>query len=114
MPASRKRSSKGGRNQKSHQHVPAKMEASIKADALRRLRRIEGQIRGLMRMIEEGQDCRSILTQLSATCKALHAVGTEVLRDHLRYRVTSTVAAGASDTEALYDELIELMQQNRC
>ena len=61
---------------------------------LRRLRRIEGQIRGLQRMVEEDKYCIDILTQVSAATKALQAVALGLLEEHLGHCVTQAVAEG--------------------
>lgn len=69
-----------------------------KDDYLKRLRRIEGQARGLQRMVEEEQYCIDILTQVSAMTKALHAVSLGLLEEHLGHCVVQ--AARSSDEEA--------------
>ncbi len=69
-----------------------------KDDYLKRLRRIEGQARGLQRMVEEEQYCIDILTQVSAMTKALHAVSLGLLEEHLGHCVVQ--AARSSDAEA--------------
>jgi DNA-binding FrmR family transcriptional regulator len=71
---------------------------SRKDDYLTRLRRIEGQARGLQRMVEEDQYCIDILTQVSAMTKALQAVSLGLLEDHLNHCVVD--AARAGDDEA--------------
>jgi CsoR family transcriptional regulator, copper-sensing transcriptional repressor len=69
-------------------------------DALKvRLRRIEGQIRGLERMVDEDAYCIDVLTQVSAVTKALQAVALELLDEHLAHCVTDAVAAGGADAE---------------
>jgi DNA-binding FrmR family transcriptional regulator len=69
-----------------------------KDDYLKRLRRIEGQARGIARMIDEEQYCIDILTQISAMTKALHAVSVGLLEEHLSHCVVN--AARSSDAEA--------------
>jgi DNA-binding FrmR family transcriptional regulator len=64
---------------------------------LRRLRRIEGQVRGLQRMIEEDKYCIDILTQVSAATKALQAVALGLLEEHLAHCVTEAVAQGGDE-----------------
>jgi CsoR family transcriptional regulator, copper-sensing transcriptional repressor len=59
-----------------------------------RLRRIEGQVRGVQRMVEEDKYCIDVLTQISAVTKALQAVALELLDDHLSHCVADAVAAG--------------------
>ena len=67
-------------------------------DYLKRLRRIEGQVRGLQRMVEEDQYCIDILTQVAAVTKALQAVGLGLLEDHVGHCVVD--AARESDQAA--------------
>ena len=69
-----------------------------KDDYLKRLRRIEGQARGLQRMVEEEQYCIDILTQVSAMTKALHAVSLGLLEEHMNHCVVD--AARVGDREA--------------
>jgi CsoR family transcriptional regulator, copper-sensing transcriptional repressor len=64
------------------------------ASYLRRLRRIEGQVRGLQRMIDEDKYCIGILTQVAAATKALQSVALGLLEDHLSHCVTEAVADG--------------------
>ena len=67
---------------------------SRKDDYLKRMRRIEGQVKGLERMISEEQYCIDILTQVSAMTKALQAVALNLLDDHLAHCVRDAVATG--------------------
>jgi len=68
--------------------------AQNKDDYLKRLRRIEGQVRGLQRMIDEDQYCIDILTQVAATTKALQSVAIGLLEEHLGHCVAQAVAEG--------------------
>ena len=68
-----------------------------KDDYLKRLRRIEGQIRGLQRMVDNDDYCIDILTQVSAATKALQSVAVGLLDEHLRHCVTGAVASGGAD-----------------
>ncbi|EGX61094.1 MULTISPECIES: metal-sensitive transcriptional regulator [Streptomyces] len=61
---------------------------------LKRLRRIEGQIRGLQRLVQEDQYCIDVLTQVGATTKALQAVAMQLLEGHLEHCVREAMAAG--------------------
>jgi DNA-binding FrmR family transcriptional regulator len=70
-----------------------------KDNYLRRLRRIEGQVRGLQRMIEEDKYCIDILTQVSAATRALQSVALGLLEEHLSHCVTQAIAEGG-DTAA--------------
>ncbi len=67
---------------------------SSKDDYLKRLRRIEGQVRGLQRMVENDEYCIDILTQVSAATKALQSVAVGLLDEHLRHCVADAVASG--------------------
>ena len=70
-----------------------------KEEVQKRLRRIEGQIRGLQRMIDEDVYCIDVLTQVSAATKALQSVALELLGDHLAHCVRDAVAAGGTEAE---------------
>ena len=70
-----------------------------KDDVLKRLRRIEGQVRGLQRMVEEDTYCIDVLTQVSATTKALEAVALQLLDDHLTHCVVDAARVGGSEAE---------------
>jgi DNA-binding FrmR family transcriptional regulator len=65
----------------------------------KRLRRVEGQVRGLQRMVDEDQYCIDILTQISATTRALQAVALDLLEDHLGHCVTHAIASGGPDAQ---------------
>jgi DNA-binding FrmR family transcriptional regulator len=75
-----------------------------KDDYARRLRRIEGQARGLQRMVEEEQYCIDILTQISAITKALQSVGLGLLDEHLRHCVVDAASAGGREAELKIQE----------
>jgi DNA-binding FrmR family transcriptional regulator len=70
-----------------------------KDDYLKRLRRIEGQARGLQRMVEDERYCIDILTQVSAMTKALQSVALGLLDEHLSHCVVQAVAAGGPEAE---------------
>jgi DNA-binding FrmR family transcriptional regulator len=75
-----------------------------KQNYLNRLRRIEGQIRGLQRMVDDDTYCIDILTQVSAATKALETVALSLLDDHLRHCVTDAVRVGGDEAEAKVTE----------
>jgi CsoR family transcriptional regulator, copper-sensing transcriptional repressor len=75
-----------------------------KAAHLKRLRRIEGQVRGIARMVEEDQYCIDVLTQVSAATKALQAVALGLLDEHLSHCVVDAVAAGGEERDAKLHE----------
>jgi len=78
-----------------------------------RLRRIEGQVRGLQKMIEEERYCADVLMQLSSVQEALRGTGRALLHNHLKHCATEAIRSGDPDkAEAMYDELMELMYKN--
>jgi len=81
--------------------------------SLTRLKRIEGQVRGIARMLEEDRYCIDILTQLSAVKSALGAVEREILKDHSRHCVAHAIDSGnAADQREKLNELIELLSKH--
>ena len=82
-------------------------DAEYKA-LLNRLSRIEGQIRGIRRMVDEDAYCTDILMQVSAVNAALNAFGRELLSNHIRTCVTDDIKAGNDET---VDELIATLQK---
>ena len=70
-----------------------------KEDYLKRLRRVEGQIRGLQRMVEDDKYCIDILTQVSAATKALQSVSLGLMDEHLRHCVSGAIAEGGIAAE---------------
>jgi CsoR family transcriptional regulator, copper-sensing transcriptional repressor len=70
-----------------------------KDDLLARMRRIEGQVRGIARMIEQDQYCIDVLTQVSAATKGLQGVALGLFDDHLRHCVSDAVASGGPDAQ---------------
>jgi len=73
--------------------------AMKKPDLLKRLRRIEGQVRGLHQMVEEDRYCIDVLTQISAATKALESVAVGMLDDHLRHCVADAVSRGGPEAD---------------
>jgi len=88
------------------------VDPDIKASNLTRLRRIEGQVRGLQKMIEEDRYCADVLTQVSSVHEALRSVSRELMRNHLKHCASSAIRAGETEAEAMYDELTELMHKH--
>jgi DNA-binding FrmR family transcriptional regulator len=70
-----------------------------KGDHVKRLRRIEGQVRGLQRMVEQDEYCIDILTQVSASTKALQSFALSLLEDHLRHCVADAVENGGPEAD---------------
>jgi DNA-binding FrmR family transcriptional regulator len=78
-----------------------------KDQLLKRLRRIEGQVRGIEKMVEDGRYCIDILTQVSAVSSALDTVGLKVLEEHVQHCVAGALASG--DEEAATEKTAELL-----
>jgi len=83
------------------------MQSATKTAVLKRLNRIEGQVRGLSRMVEEDRYCIDIVTQISAVRAALRRAEAEVLRDHVAHCVTHAIASG--DQKSQREKIAEIM-----
>ena len=79
---------------------------------LKRLRRIEGQVRGIQKMVEEERYCADVLIQISSVHEALRAVARELMRNHLKHCATAAIKSDESSAEAMYDELVDLMYKH--
>lgn len=75
-------------------------------DLMRRLKRIEGQARGIQRMLDEGQDCEQVLIQLGAMKAAINRVGMKAAACNMGYQITEAVKRGDNPTDAV-DDVIE-------
>jgi DNA-binding FrmR family transcriptional regulator len=83
------------------------VDPAVRLRNLNRLRRIEGQVRGLQKMVQDDRYCADILTQVSSVHEALRAVGRELMRHHLRY--CSRVAIDSGSGDQMPDEIIEMI-----
>ena len=89
------------------------VDPEIKTSNLRRLSRIEGQIRGIQRMVEEDRYCADILMQVSSVQEALRAVARALMRNHLANCASHTIRSGSEgEKQAMYDELLEMIYKN--
>src|SRR5215208_7264956 len=89
------------------------VDPEIKRAVLTRLRRIEGQVRGLQKMVDEERYCADVLMQVSSVQEALRGVGRSMLHNHLKHCVAEAIRTGESDqADAMYEELMELMYKN--
>jgi CsoR family transcriptional regulator, copper-sensing transcriptional repressor len=88
------------------------VDADAKDRNLTRLRRIEGQVRGLQRMVEDDRYCADIMTQVSSVHEALRAVGRELMRNHLKHCASAAIRSSDNEASAMYDELMDLMYRN--
>jgi DNA-binding FrmR family transcriptional regulator len=87
----------------------AAVDPEVKSRNLKRLRRIEGQVRGLQKMVEEDRYCADILTQISSVHEALRGVGRELMRNHLKHCATGAIRTGGIKADSMYDEIVDLM-----
>lgn len=85
------------------------VDPDVKSRNLTRLRRIEGQVRGLQKMVDEDRYCADILTQISSVQEALRGVGRELMRNHLKHCATGAIRTGGAEADQMYDELVDLM-----
>jgi len=87
----------------------AGVDPDIKSRNITRLRRIEGQVRGLQKMVDDDRYCADILTQISSVQEALRSVGKELMRNHLKHCATGAIRSGGDEADRMYDELVDLM-----
>ena len=88
------------------------VDPEIKRSVLNRLKRIEGQIRGLQRMVEEERYCADVITQVSSVQEALRSTAKSLLQNHLKHCATTALRSGdPAQAEAMYAELLGLMDR---
>ena len=86
------------------------VDPELKDANTKRLRRIEGQIRGLQKMVEEDRYCADIITQVASAQEALRGVARNLMKNHLHHCAAKALKSAKKDeTEAMYDELLELI-----
>jgi len=86
------------------------VDPELKAANQNRLRRIEGQIRGLQKMVEADRYCADIITQVASVQEALRGVARNLMKNHLHHCAAQALRSGKNQqTEAMYDELLELI-----
>ena len=85
--------------------------AENRDDLLARLRRIEGQVRGLQRMVEEDRYCIDVLTQISSATRALQGVATGMLDDHVRHCVRDAIDQGPQTADEKIDEALDVIHR---
>lgn len=84
----------------------------MKERSLQRLRRAEGHLRELQRMVEEERYCADVLTQISSVHEALRSVGPELVRNHLRHCAAAAIRAGDPTANSIYDELVDMIYKH--
>jgi len=86
------------------------VDPGIKQANQNRLRRIEGQIRGLQKMVEQDRYCADVITQIASVQEALRGVARNLMRNHLQHCAAKALRSGKKEeTEAMYNELLELI-----
>lgn len=107
---------KRGVKNNGHVNIAERKAVGVDVDAkernLKRLRRIEGQVRGLQKMVEDDRYCADIMVQISSVHEALRAVGRELMRNHIKHCATKAIRSDKAEAEAMYDELVELMHRH--
>ncbi len=88
------------------------VDPDAKVRHVKRLRRIEGQVRGLQKMVDDDRYCADIMTQISSVHEALRSVGRELMRNHLKHCATAAIKAGPDRAEPMYDELVDLLYKH--
>lgn len=85
------------------------VDSAIKEANLKHLRRIEGQVRGLIRLVEDERYCADIVTQVSAVRESLQSVSKNLLRNHLMYCAATAIKEGGPKADDMLDELVDLV-----
>lgn len=101
-----------------HRERPGKKAAGvdqeIKAANRKRLRRIEGQVRGLQKMVEEDRYCADVIVQIASVQEALRGVARNLMKNHMQHCAAKAIGSGKKEEkEAMYEELLGLMELQR-
>lgn len=90
------------------------VDAELKEASQNRLRRIEGQIRGLQKMVEEDRYCTDVITQIASVQEALRGVARNLMKNHMKHCAAKAIGSGKKEEkEAMYEELLGLMDLQR-
>ena len=85
------------------------VDPALKEQNLRHLRRIEGQVRGIMKMVEEDRYCADIITQVTAVRESLQSVAKTLMRNHIKHCAAAAIRKGDGDAEDMFDEIVDLV-----
>lgn len=88
------------------------VDAGPKRRNLARLKRIEGQVRGIQKMVGDDRYCADVLIQISAVHEALRGVGRELMRNHLKHCATAAMKGSEAEANAMHDEILSLMYKH--
>lgn len=87
------------------------VDSELKEANQKRLRRIEGQVRGLQKMVEEDRYCADVIVQIASVQEALRGVARNLMKNHMRHCAAKAIGSGQKDEkEAMYEELLGLME----
>jgi|SRR5215468_9006333 len=90
------------------------VDGELKEANQKRLRRIEGQIRGLQKMVEEDRYCADVIVQIASVQEALRGVARNLMKNHMKHCAAKAMGSGKSEEkEAMYKELLGLMELHR-
>lgn len=96
-----------------HHHGALQAEPETRHKVAARLKRIEGQVRGIQKMVDEGRYCPDVLTQIASVHAALRGVGKVLMRSHLQHCVTDALRSGDPvEAERAYGEVMDLMYRH--
>jgi DNA-binding FrmR family transcriptional regulator len=85
------------------------VDPALKEQNLRHLRRIEGQVRGVLKMVEEDRYCADIITQIAAVRESLQSVAKNLMRNHIKHCAAAAIRKGPDEAEEMYDEIVDLV-----
>ena len=88
------------------------VDAAARRRNLARLKRIEGQVRVIQKMVEDDRYCADVLIQISAVHEALRGVGRELMRNHLKHCATAAMKGSEASAHAMHDEILALMYKH--
>jgi DNA-binding FrmR family transcriptional regulator len=111
-PAAQKSSAQPNFTTNSDERLAVAVDPDLKSAAVRRLRRIAGQVRGLESMVDQERYCADILVQIASVQEALRGVSRLLMRNHLEHCATMAIRSGGENANAMYDELLDLVYRH--
>ena len=93
-------------------HITKKGPDGVNVDAFKRLKRAEGQVRGIIRMVEDENYCPDILTQIAAVRSALRKAGLSILKRHVESCVADAIRSEEDEGDALIDEMMMVLDRH--
>jgi DNA-binding FrmR family transcriptional regulator len=111
-PAAQKPSAQLNCTTDSDEKLAVAVDPDLKSAAVRRLRRIAGQVRGLESMVDQERYCADILVQIASVQEALRGVSRLLMRNHLEHCAIMAIRSGGENATAMYDELLDLVYRH--